>query len=378
MKRLLALTVLLTAVASAPAKYARPDLEKVPIARLIENLEKAVKDDPKKPEPLLNLARAHAMAYSTKADELETNKRGGGLWFGFEPPLVPFNAVTATDDKEAAAKAKTHLDTAVKLYAQAVEMDGKNLKARIGQAWVTEQAGKKEDAVKLYRKLIADAWETEKDMKNLGLGGHTVTGEAGGYLIALLDKDKDKDEIADLKAKGEKLSKLPRPMTPIAVPLKAGLTAADLEDRTAAVAFDADGTGAKKWSWITADAAWLVYDPKATGKIESGLQLFGNVTFWMFWSDGYAALRAMDDDRDGQLSGKELTGLALWRDANGNGVSDPGEVKSLAEYGITAVACKAEVLKGHPDRILHSPTGVTFKDGTTRPTFDLILKAKVR
>jgi hypothetical protein len=45
-------------------------------------------------------------------------------------------------------------------------------------------------------------------------------------------------------------------------------------------------------------------------------------------------------------------------------------------YGVTAVSCKAEVLKGHPDRILHSPSGVTFKDGTTRPTFDLILKAK--
>lgn len=375
MRHLLALAALFTAVAHAPAIYIQPVLEKVPVARLIENLEKEVKDNPKKTEPLLNLARAHAMAYTKKADELETNK-GGGVWFGFEPAIVPFGTVVKTDDKEKTAKAKAHLDTAVKLYAQAVELDAKNLKARLGQAWLMAEAGQKDDAKKLLRKLIEEAWETEKKLEFVGLGGHTVTGEAGGYLLALLDKDMDRKEIVDVTAKVDQMKKLPRPITPIAVPLKAGLTAADLEDTTATVAFDADGTGAKKWSWITPQAAWLVYDPKATGKIDSGLQLFGNVTFWMFWADGYAALRALDDDRDGSLSGKELTGLALWHDANGNGVSDPGELKPLAEHGVTALGCRAEVLKSHPDRIPHCPTGVTFKDGTTRPTFDLILKAK--
>jgi tetratricopeptide (TPR) repeat protein len=376
MRHLLALAALLAAVAPAPAIFIQPVLENVPVARLIENLEKEVKDNPKKAEPLLNLARAHAMAYTKKADELETNKQGGGVWFGFEPAIVPFGAVVKTDDKDKAAKAKAHLDTAVKLYAQAVELDAKNLKARLGQAWLTAEAGQKEDAKKMLRKLIEEAWESDKKLDHLGLGGHTVTGEAGGYLTALLDKEKDKDEIADLKEKVAKLAKLPRPITPIAVPLKAGLTAADLEDTTAAVAFDADGTGVKKWSWISPQAAWLVYDPKTTGKVDSGLQLFGNVTFWMFWADGYAALRALDDDRDGRLSGNELSGLALWHDANGNGVSDPGEVKPLAEHGVTALGCRAEVLKSHPDKIAHCPTGVTFKDGTTRPTFDLILRAK--
>ena len=44
------------------------------------------------------------------------------------------------------------------------------------------------------------------------------------------------------------------------------------------------------------------------------------------------ALAALDDNGDGVLSGKELDGLALWHDANGNGVCDPGEVKPLSEY----------------------------------------------
>jgi hypothetical protein len=28
----------------------------------------------------------------------------------------------------------------------------------------------------------------------------------------------------------------------------------------------------------------------------------------------------------------------------------------------------------HPDKIAFSPTGVTFQDGKTRPTYDLVLK----
>ena len=93
----------------------------------------------------------------------------------------------------------------------------------------------------------------------------------------------------------------------------------------------------------------------------------------MFWDTGYEALAALDDDRDGRLSGKELAGLALWHDANGNGVSDAGEVKPLADYGIVALSCKAVRDPNHPDRIAYSPAGVTFRDGTTRPTFDLVL-----
>lgn len=152
------------------------------------------------------------------------------------------------------------------------------------------------------------------------------------------------------------------------------MTAADIEDRAAAVAFDADGSGLKRrWTWINPKAAWLVHDPKRTGKVDSALQMFGGVTFWLFWETGYDAMAALDDNRDGRLSGKELDGLALWHDANGNGVCDPGEVKPLAEYGIVSLACKYERDRSHPDQIAHAKAGVTFANGRTRPTFDLVL-----
>jgi hypothetical protein len=76
------------------------------------------------------------------------------------------------------------------------------------------------------------------------------------------------------------------------------------------------------------------------------------------------------------LTHDELKGLALWHDANGDGVCDPGEVKPLSEYGIVAVSCRYERDPSHPDRIAFSPRGVTFANGRTRPTFDLILQPR--
>jgi hypothetical protein len=150
----------------------------------------------------------------------------------------------------------------------------------------------------------------------------------------------------------------------------------DLLDVNARVAFDVDGQrrGAA-WSWITPEAGWLVHDRAGQGKITSGLQLFGNVTFWMFWDNGYQALAALDDNADGKLAGAELAGLAIWRDANSNGASEPGEVRPLAEYGIVALSCRAQPDRERAETVAAwSPSGVQFRDGTTRPTYDLVLR----
>ena len=355
--------------------YLPAELEKVPVDRLTANLAEEVKKDPKNPKAVLNLARAHAMAYSLKANELPVNKKKpDGVWFGHEPPIVPFNKVVTITDKEKLKTARDHLDRAIKLYEEALALKEDDLRAQLGHAWLLGQADQKTAAVAELRKVIEAAWAKEMDLKAAGFGGHTVTGEAAGYLIPLLDPVRNKDEIATLKERAEKLRKLPRPVTPIAVPLRDGLSAIDLEARNSSVAFDADGTGLqKRWTWVTPDAAWLVHDPGHTGRVTSALQLFGSVTFWMFWETGYDALAALDDNRDGELAGRELRGLALWHDANRNGVSDAGEVKSLSAHGITSISCRFERDATHPDRIAYSRAGVTFRDGKTRPTFDLVL-----
>ena len=370
-------------VVSAPplrAEYIQPDLENVPVSRLIENLEAQAKKDEKAVAPRLNLARVHGMAYALKTDTARVwkGKEDQGAWFGFEPKHVPFE-VKKTDDEAKMKAAREHLDKAIARYEEVIKLDDKHLVAKLGHAWCVDQAKKKDDAIKEYRAVIEEAWAKEKDSKTGGLGGHWVTAEAASYLIPLLDEEKDKDEIATLKDRSKKLNSLPRPITPIVVPLRDGLSVADLEDRRASVAFDADGSGLKRrWTWITPEAGWLVCDPHKTGKVTSGLQLFGNVTFWCFWDNGYQALRSLDDNADGILSGKELDGLAIWHDANGNGVCEPGEVRPLSDYGIVALSCQCVRDESRPDKIMYAPSGVTFADGSTRATFDIILKRQTR
>lgn len=371
---LLTLVVWFGTIGSLHAKFMRPDIEQVPVERLAKNLEKQVSDSPTSVEAKLNLARLYAMGYAAKSDTapIWKGREAKGVWFGFMPASVPFQ-VKPTEDPQKQKAAKEYLTKAVTTYEQALKQAPDNQVIQLGLAWCQEQAGDQKKAIEGYRKVVKGAWPKDGAKNPAPLGWQPLTAEAAGYLIPLLDQDKDKAEIAELKQRVQKLNSLPRPVTPIAVPLRDGLTVKDLVDRSAKVNFDADGSGGKKaWTWITPEAGWLVYDPKGTGEVESALQMFGNVSFWLFWSTGYDALRALDDNGDGVLRGKELEGLAIWCDRNGNGVVDPGEVKPLSALGIVEVSCRCQPGEG-PDVAATSPVGIRFSDGTTRPTYDLIL-----
>jgi hypothetical protein len=160
-------------------------------------------------------------------------------------------------------------------------------------------------------------------------------------------------------------------VTPIFIPLAPAAAFDKLVDDNARVGFDLDGSGfEQKWAWLTPKAGWLVYDPQRTGRIDSALQMFGNVTFWIFWPDGYQALAALDDNGDGVLSGAELNGLAIWNDLNSNGVSDPGEVIPVEALGIRSISCASQTDAGG---MRWNPKGVTFTNGLSRPTYDWIV-----
>src|SRR5262249_40859948 len=154
-----------------------------------------------------------------------------------------------------------------------------------------------------------------------GFRGTSVVDETAGYLLKLLDPAKDAKEIADINKKKEHVGKVFRAVTPIVVALKPDLKQQDMMKRTS-VRFDLDGNGERiNQYWPAADAGWLVYDVTG-GRITSGLEFFGPSTFWIFWRDGYEALRALDDDRNGCIDGEERRGLAIWQDANYNGISE--------------------------------------------------------
>lgn len=370
-----AIAALLPALLSA--EFVGVETKKVPVQRLAENIERQLGQKPDDIELRLNLARLYAMAYAQKVTEFAARSAGGDnlqAWFGFVPPYLP-GPVKSVSDSELQQRAQADLSRAISTYEDVITRAPENFIGHLGLAWALEQAGRSVEAISEYRKVVTLAWAVEQKSKGLtGSYNKPATAEAAERLKALLDPARDAQELASLRDKVRELERQPRAMTPIAIPLGDNLSVP--LDRDARVLFDAEGSGVqRRWTWIEKDAGWLVYDADGSGEITSALQWFGSVTFWLFWSNGYQALAGLDDDGDGELRGAELRHLAIWRDANQNGVSEKGEVRSLAAHGIAGLSCVYELGDG-VDIAAHSLRGVVLGDGTTRPTYDVILRTR--
>jgi tetratricopeptide (TPR) repeat protein len=353
----------------------RVETVQVPVDRLVENLEKELKTNPGNVQTILNLARLHAMAFANKQETFPatTQKDGQPELPSYTPGSSQLPRTVAPASSESAASATQHLKEATRHYEAALALAPDNLTARIGHGWVLEQAGDKKAAIAEYRKVIEQAWPSEQKIKTLMPSQRVFTQEAAGYLIPLLDTERDAAEIADLRGKQSDIAGRPRAITPVVVPLTDDEDVSDLVDPLARVRFDADGTLPREWTWITPKAGWLVYDAHDRGTIASALQLFGNVTFWLFWSNGYEPMRALDDNGDGELSGAELQHISIWHDRDGDAVSNRREVQPLSAYGI--VALSYDHVAGDGRRVVaYAPRGVRFSNGRTRPTYDVILR----
>jgi hypothetical protein len=363
------------------AIYVRVETARVPVARLATNLERQLAANPASADLHVQLARLYGMAYAVNSDEVPAAPLRPGeepkVWFGHESSLIPYKAAPAPDASRAAAS-REYLKKSIEHYRAALKLDSGSLLAHLGLAWSQEQAGERQAAVEGYRAVIARAWPKEQQRRAGNVGERFFTQEAAAYLVPLLDPARDAAEIKELRARLEHLDRLPRAITPLAVPLSPDAAVGSIVDVDAKVRFDADGSGrAAEWTWITPKAGWLVYDAEGTGRITTALQMFGTVSFWLFWNDGYSALAALDDNADGELAGAELRFLGIWQDRDSDGVADGGEVRPLAHHGIVALSCRAE----QGDGLLvaaRSPNGARLENGTSRPTYDVILRRSWR
>src|SRR5688572_27417534 len=324
-KRILLSALLGVVAAPLVAIHVIPDVETVPIDRVVMNLERMVTEDPGSIEIRVNLARLHSMAYASKAAEVPTFRTGFGKapgfsagqpYFGFQlPHLQP--AVKPAPDGSTAAKAKAHLTKAIENYRAVLAQVPNHALAAIGLGWTLKESGDKASAITALRRAVELGWIHDSPSGTPMEAARSPTEEAALYLIPLLDPVKDAAELSILSGRLRDLRGRGRFITPIAVPSRVGVSSDEMIASDRLVAFDLDGSGIlRKWTWLSQDAAWLVHDHRGTGQIASALQLFGNVTFWGFWENGYHALRAMDDDGDGEIRGRERIGLALWHDRN--------------------------------------------------------------
>ncbi len=382
----------------------------VPLGRVLTNLQQRLAYGTNLFEITYYLARLHSITYATNLVEVPIRNGEYLPWLdGYQDKTEVPHEVRSFEGTQMRVAAMEHLTNAITLYESALTLLKKStnlneakwmiLPTELGLAWCLDQSGQKQKAIVLYRRALKTAWKLEvtgefsfkewlsdswSDVRSgrnplrrhnqEALSYPCYSGEIIGYLLQLLDPVKDASEIADLKTRQITLSKMGRVVSPILMALEPDVPFRQLTDTNVSVCFDLDGCGVQQgWAWITPKAGWLVFDPERSGRIDSALQMFGNVTFWVFWPNGYEALSALDDNQDGLLSGDELRGLAVWNDRNCDGVSDPGEVVPVEVLGIRGISCRCE---RDANGILWNAAGVVLSNGETRPTYDWMVPGR--
>lgn len=134
--------------------------------------------------------------------------------------------------------------------------------------------------------------------------------------------------------------------------------------------FDIDGDGfAEQTAWVGADDGLLVRDLDSSGTIDSVEELFGSPTV-----DGFALLAELDDNGDLIIDQYDDAwgSLRIWKDANGDAVTQGGELLTLASLSIESidlagVTASTSTINGNP--ISHTST-FKYANGSTAAIAD--------
>ena len=137
------------------------------------------------------------------------------------------------------------------------------------------------------------------------------------------------------------------------------------------------GTG-----WVHSNDGILVYDRNGDGKINNGGELFGDNTLLKDGSTaahGFAALAELDENGDGKVDAADsvFNKLGVWRDLNHNGISEEGEISSLADVRVQSLnlAYKNANQNLGNDNTLAEVGSYTDADGNEHVMGDLQLSA---
>jgi Ca2+-binding RTX toxin-like protein len=106
--------------------------------------------------------------------------------------------------------------------------------------------------------------------------------------------------------------------------------------------FDIDLDGfAEHVGWVGADDGLLALDRDGNGEIDNIGELFGTAT-----ENGFSVLGAYDGNHDGRIDQTDVifSQLRVWRDSNGDGDVDVGELNSLISLGIAHVGLQSQAV----------------------------------
>jgi hypothetical protein len=152
--------------------------------------------------------------------------------------------------------------------------------------------------------------------------------------------------------------------------------------------FDMDGDGGREHTaWAGAGDGFLAIDLAADGKSgpDGMIDQSAEIVFTQ-WSPGassdMATLREVfDTNHNGQLDLGDVrwNEFRIWQDANGDGVSQPGEVKTLDALGLASIGLEPAGPSQHfsDGSAIHGLAGFTRADGTMGTAADVALAYQI-
>lgn len=151
-----------------------------------------------------------------------------------------------------------------------------------------------------------------------------------------------------------------------------------------AIDFDLDGNGsAEQVRWLNAGFAFLALDRNEDGLIGSGLEI-------SFVQDKAGAktdlegLAAFDSNADGKLTAADARfgDFRVWRDANGDGISQQGEIKTLAQTNIASISltgtATGKTAANTSGNVILNMGSFSFASGGSGALGDALLRADPR
>ena len=127
----------------------------------------------------------------------------------------------------------------------------------------------------------------------------------------------------------------------------------------------------------TASSPWII---DHDGVIDDGSEIFTPNFDGGSFATGGDALASLDSNGDGVIDADDeaFAKLLIWQDADADGVSDAGELSSLADHGITSITAPSNPASGEIDgqSIIGEGT-FTRADGTTGNYVEVALETEL-